>query len=275
MPPPEITIAPAPATSATPGDGVYPEIYFRQRLEEESHRARRMHSIMTLVLIQGDMPTLAHALRQSIRRMDVLGQWKDYLGVMLCEIPREEVAPGFNERMSQQAQGVLRIAGIVDTEWQEIYLGACLLPEQKSGKIEADSILACAEKALAESAADHQPILYKGGRRFVDTPRRETAAPLVRYGDLHLHKDSHKAWIGSESLEFLPKEYDLLQFMLKHQGKLINREHLCKAVWGYDYFGSTRTVDMHIAKLRKKLKPSRSITIRTLKGEGYRLDLAD
>src|SRR4051812_48374415 len=82
-------------------DGVYPEVFFRQRLEEESHRSHRTHSIMTLVLIQGDTQTLAHTLRQSIRRMDVLGKWKDYLGVMLCEVPREEVAPGFNERMSQ------------------------------------------------------------------------------------------------------------------------------------------------------------------------------
>jgi len=254
-------------------EGVYPQPYFRQRLEEETHRARRMHSIVTLVLIQGDTTTLAHTLREGIRRMDVLGVWKEYLGVLMAEIPREEVSPIFGERLSQQAQGVLRIAGVVDTDWQEIYLGACLLPEQKSGKIEVDQLLAGAERALAESAHDHQPILYKGPRRFVDVPRKEGAASLVRYGDLHLNKDNHKAWAGSQSIEFLPREFELLLYLLKHEGKLVKREHLCKAVWGYDYFGSTRTVDMHIAKVRKKLKPSRSIQIRTLKGEGYRLDL--
>src|SRR5688500_8562297 len=147
-------------------DTVYPEPYFLQRLEEEAHRAHRMHSIVTLILIQGDTAALAHTLRASIRRMDVLGLWKQYLGLLLSEIPREEVAPGFPERISQQAQGVLRVAGVVDSAWQEIHLGACLLPDVKSGKIGAEPLLAGAEKALLESASVHQPILYSGSRRF-------------------------------------------------------------------------------------------------------------
>jgi len=255
-------------------DGVYPEPFFRQRVEEEAHRAHRMHCILTLVLIQGDAVTLAHALRAGIRRMDVLGLWKDYLGLLLSEVPREEVSPAYGDRLSQQAQGVLRIAGVVDTEWQEIYLGACLLPEQKSGKIDVSKLLTGAEKALAESSHDHQPVLYRGPKRLEDVARKDTVASLIRYGDLHLNKESHKARIGADTLEFLPKEFELLHYLLRHEGKLVKRDHLCKAVWGYDYAGNTRTVDMHIAKLRKKLQPSRSITIRTLKGEGYRLDLA-
>src|SRR4029077_9332164 len=135
-------------------EGVYPPAFFRQRVEEEAHRARRTHSILTLILIQGDTPTLAHTLRAGIRRMDVLGLWKEYLGVLLSEIPREEVAPIFNERLGQQAQGGFRIAGVGGTVLEENSLGACLLPEQKSGKIEADHLLAGAEKALAESAQD-------------------------------------------------------------------------------------------------------------------------
>ncbi|OGR90184.1 MAG: hypothetical protein A2992_01525 [Elusimicrobia bacterium RIFCSPLOWO2_01_FULL_59_12] len=265
--------APLPEAVNPSADGVYPEVFFRQRVEEEAHRAHRMHSILTLVLIQGETAALAHALRGGIRRMDVLGLWKRYLGVLLSEIPREEVSPGFADRLSQQAQGILRIAGVVDTEWQEIHLGACILPEQKSGKIEADQLLTGAEKALLESANDHQPILYKGHRRFVDVPRKDSPSTLVRYGDLHLGKDNHRAWIGSDTVDFLPKEFDLLLYLLKHQGKLVRREVLCRSVWGYDYFGSSRTVDMHIAKLRKKLKPSRTLHIKTLKGEGYRLDL--
>jgi hypothetical protein len=255
-------------------DGVYPEAYFRQRIEEEAHRAHRMHTIVTLILIQGDTVSLAHTLREGIRRMDVLGLYKKHLGLLFSEIPREEVAPAFAERLSQQAQGVLRIAGVVDTEWREIYLGACLLPEQKSGKIGSELLLAGAEKALAESSLDHQPILYRGPKRFIDAPRKD-AAPLslVRYGDLHLNRENRRAWIGRDAVEFLPKEFDLLLYLLKNQGKLVKRDHLCKAVWGYDYFGSTRTVDMHIAKVRRKLKTSRSISIRTFKGEGYRLDL--
>jgi hypothetical protein len=276
--PPSVTVI----TTAVPtlnealslnADGVYPEAYFRQRIEEEAHRAHRTHSLLTLVLVQGDTPVLAHALRGGIRRMDVLGLWKKYLGVLLSEVPREEVSPAFADRLSQQAQGVMRIAGVVDTEWQEIYLGACILPDQKSGKVDASHLLASAEKALVESSNDHQPILYKGNRRFVDVPRKEAPASLVRYGDLHLGKDHHRGWIGPDTIDFLPKEYELLMYLLKHQGKLIRRDVLCRSVWGYDYFGNSRTVDMHIAKLRKKIKTSRAITIKTLKGEGYRLDV--
>jgi hypothetical protein len=267
----------APAT-AFPGvdfgtDSVYPPAYFRQRIEEEAHRARRTHSILTLILIHGDTPTLAHTLRAGIRRMDVLGFWKEYLGVLFSEIPREEVAPGFSERLAQQAQGVLRIAGVVDTEWQEISLGACLLPEQKSGKIEAEQLLTGAEKALAESAQDHHPILYKGHLRLVDAPHKDAHASLVRYGDLHIHREKQKAWIGPDAVDFQPKEFELLLYLLRYEGKLVKRDLLCKAVWGRDHAGSSRTMDMHIAKLRKKLKTSRSITIKTLKGEGYRLDI--
>jgi hypothetical protein len=256
-------------------DGVYPEKYFQQRVSEEAYRSKRLHTILTLVLVQGDTPVLAHTLRGGIRRMDVLGLWKEYLGILMSEAPREEVAPVFSERLTQQAQGVLRVAGVVDTEWQEIHFGACLMPEDKSGKIEVEQLLNGAEKAVADSAREHQPILYKGAKRFIDSPRKDAPSNLLRFGDLHLDRDNHKAWAGSQSVEFLPKEYDLLLYMIKNQGKLLKRDHLCKSVWGHDYFGSSRTVDMHIAKLRKKLKPSRSITIRTLKGDGYRLDLAD
>jgi hypothetical protein len=276
------TLDVAPATVASDSvrlssDGVYPEPFFRQRLEEEAHRAHRMHSLLTLILIQGDVPTLAHTLREGIRRMDVLGLWKGYLGVLMCEVPRDELSPLYTERMSLQAQGVLRIAGLVDSEWQEIFMGASLLPEQKSGRIDPGHLLQGAERALLESTQDHQLILFKGLRRYVDVPRTEGSTPtmLVRYGDLHYNKENHKAWIGSETVEFLPKEFDLLEYFLKHEGKLIRREQLSKAVWGHEGDKNSRTVDMHIAKLRKKLKTSRSISIRTFKGEGYRLDLSN
>jgi hypothetical protein len=271
---PEIAGPPSapPALGPNP-DRVYPPAFFRQRLEEESYRALRQHSIVSLILIEGHAVELAHGLRGSLRRMDVLGFWKNYLGVLLAESRREDSSPDFPERVSLQAQGILRVAGVLDTEWQEIHFGACLLPEQKSGKIDPENLLIVAEKALNESAHVHQPILYRGARRFVDTPRKEAPTPLVRYGDLHINREQHKAWLGTQTVKFLPKEYDLLQYLLKHEGKLVRRDSLCKAVWGYDYAGGSRTVDMHIAKLRKKIKTSRSLAIRTLKGEGYRLEL--
>jgi hypothetical protein len=269
-------LSPQPSVLNLSADGVYPEPYFRQRLEEEAHRAHRMHAIITLILIQGDTATLAHKLRENIRRMDVLGLWKGFLGVLWGEIPRDEVAPVYGERLTQQAEGIMRIAGVVDTDWEEISFGACFMPDVKSGKIDPGLLLSAAEHALLESTQDHRPILYKGQRRFVEVQRTDgvTAAALLRVGDLHLQRDGYKGWIGAEVVEFLPKEYLLLQYFIKHEGKLIKRDHLCKSVWGAEGSNS-RTLDMHIAKLRKKLKTSRHLAIKTLKGEGYRFDLTN
>jgi len=84
--------------------------------------------------------------------------------------------------------------------------------------------------------------------------------------------DQHEAFLGEVRLELTPKEFELLKIMATHQGKVFNREVLLEKVWGYEFSGDTRTVDVHIRHLRQKLNddPNFPEYIETVRGIGYR-----
>jgi two-component system alkaline phosphatase synthesis response regulator PhoP len=84
--------------------------------------------------------------------------------------------------------------------------------------------------------------------------------------------DKYEAFIGEEKLELTPKEFELLSLMASNPGKVFTREALLEKVWGYEYSGDTRTVDVHIRHLRQKLKDDISYPeyIETVRGVGYR-----
>ena len=84
--------------------------------------------------------------------------------------------------------------------------------------------------------------------------------------------DQHEAFLGDVKLELTPKEFELLKMMATHQGKVFNREVLLEKVWGYEFSGDTRTVDVHIRHLRQKLNddPNCPEYIETVRGVGYR-----
>ncbi|MGZ7445903.1 response regulator transcription factor [Paenibacillus sp. TH7-28] len=76
---------------------------------------------------------------------------------------------------------------------------------------------------------------------------------LLVYGDLTVNRIAHTVTVTGTPVNLSPKEYDLLLFLIKHYGKVLSREYILDAVWGYDYLGDVRTVDTHIKKLRAKL----------------------
>ncbi|MBI4268012.1 MAG: response regulator transcription factor [Chloroflexi bacterium] len=97
---------------------------------------------------------------------------------------------------------------------------------------------------------------------------------LFKAGDIEVDIARHKVLKGKAVLELSPKEFDLLAFLVKNRGFVFNRDQLLEKVWGYDYTGDTRTVDVHIRWLRQKIetdpgKPERLITVR---GAGYKLE---
>ncbi len=97
---------------------------------------------------------------------------------------------------------------------------------------------------------------------------------VLRIGGLEIDIARHKAFLGGTALELSPKEFDLLAFLAKNKGFVFSREQLLDKVWGYDYAGDTRTVDVHIRWLRQKIesnpkKPERLVTVR---GTGYKLE---
>jgi DNA-binding response OmpR family regulator len=73
------------------------------------------------------------------------------------------------------------------------------------------------------------------------------------YGNLLVNRMAHTVSVEGNKINLSPKEYDLLNFLIKHYGKVLHREYILDAVWGYDYLGDLRTVDTHIKKLRAKL----------------------
>ncbi len=77
--------------------------------------------------------------------------------------------------------------------------------------------------------------------------------------------------VAGTEVRLRAKEFDLLRVLVEHRGLVLSRDQLLNLVWGYDFFGQTRTVDVHIAHLRKRLETSASVRIETVTGVGYKL----
>ena len=92
----------------------------------------------------------------------------------------------------------------------------------------------------------------------------------IRSGELVIDEATYSARLRSRSLDLTFKEFELLKFLAQHPGRVFTRAHLLQEVWGYDYFGGTRTVDVHIRRLRAKLGPEHDALIGTVRNVGYR-----
>ena len=112
--------------------------------------------------------------------------------------------------------------------------------------------------------------------RRVDMSKLQPASEQenLKIGDLEIDVGRHKAFYTGSPLTLTPKEYDLLAFLAKNKGFVFNREQLLEKVWGYDYAGDTRTVDVHIRWLRQKIEsdPAHPRTLLTVRGAGYKLE---
>ncbi|NBV66574.1 MAG: winged helix family transcriptional regulator, partial [Actinobacteria bacterium] len=84
---------------------------------------------------------------------------------------------------------------------------------------------------------------------------------------------SYTARIKGRALDLTFKEFELLKFLAQHPGRVFTRAQLLQEIWGYDYFGGTRTVDVHIRRLRSKLGPEHEAIIGTVRNVGYRFTI--
>ena len=96
----------------------------------------------------------------------------------------------------------------------------------------------------------------------------------LKIGDLEIDIGRHQVFCRSVPLDLTPKEYDLLVFLTRNKGLVFSREQLLDKVWGYDYAGDTRTVDVHIRWLRQKIEtdPAHPENLLTVRGAGYKLE---
>lgn len=105
--------------------------------------------------------------------------------------------------------------------------------------------------------------------------RMEAAGPPldkpISIGDVVIDPERREVTVAGEAVRLRAKEFDLLAHFGRHPGLVLSREQLLDAVWGYDFYGDTRTVDVHVAHLRNKLDNSQDVEIETVWGIGYKL----
>ena len=92
----------------------------------------------------------------------------------------------------------------------------------------------------------------------------------IRSGDVSIDEATYTARVRGRTLDLTFKEFELLKFLAQHPGRVFSRAQLLQEVWGYDYFGGTRTVDVHVRRLRAKLGPEHESVIGTVRNVGYR-----
>lgn len=94
---------------------------------------------------------------------------------------------------------------------------------------------------------------------------------LISYGPIELNLDTYQATVDGRPLDLTYMEYELLRFLTSSPGRVFTRETLLNRVWGYEYYGGARTVDVHVRRLRAKLGEEHSSLIRTVRSVGYKL----
>jgi DNA-binding response OmpR family regulator len=102
--------------------------------------------------------------------------------------------------------------------------------------------------------------------------RKEIASAVLQHGDLHIDAGRREAKVGDEEIKLAPKEFDLLWELLDHRGLVLTRDQLLERVWGYTFAGDTRTVDVHVRQLRRKLGEASPVV--TVWGVGYKVSPA-
>jgi DNA-binding response OmpR family regulator len=102
--------------------------------------------------------------------------------------------------------------------------------------------------------------------------RREVASATLTHGDLNIDAGRREVKVGDEEIKLAPKEFDLLWELLDHRGLVLTRDQLLERVWGYTFAGDTRTVDVHVRQLRRKLGEASPIV--TVWGVGYKVSPA-
>jgi DNA-binding response OmpR family regulator len=102
--------------------------------------------------------------------------------------------------------------------------------------------------------------------------RRQAESAVIRHGDLTVDAGRREVRVGEEEIQLAPKEFDLLWELLDHRGLVLTRDQLLERVWGYTFAGDTRTVDVHVRQLRRKLGDASPIV--TVWGVGYKVSPA-
>ena len=98
--------------------------------------------------------------------------------------------------------------------------------------------------------------------------------PVLAFQRLRIDAGARRVWMDDGPVELTPIEFELLHALARHRGRVLSREQLVEQVWGYDYYGDDRVVDVHIGRIRKKVEddPANPTLIATVRAAGYRFE---
>lgn len=104
-------------------------------------------------------------------------------------------------------------------------------------------------------------------RRTSDRP-----SPELQAGDLRLDLTSRRTFLRDEEVELTPTEFNIIELLMRHEGQVVSRKMLCEHVWGFEWDGPTNVIEVHVARLRKKLDRDGQSRINTVRGRGYSIN---
>jgi DNA-binding response OmpR family regulator len=120
------------------------------------------------------------------------------------------------------------------------------------------------------SPAEFEARLRLAIGRLESSADDDPEAHMIRSGGVTVDEATYTAKLNGRMLDLTFKEFELLKYLAQHPGRVFTRQQLLQEVWGYDYFGGTRTVDVHVRRLRAKLGPEHETLIGTVRNVGYR-----
>ena len=183
------------------------------------------------------------------------------LDVMLPEVDGFEVARTVRKEMSS---GIIMLTARTDEIDRVVGL-----------EVGADDYLT-KPFSMRELLARVKAMIRRGHLIREESAQSGAGAPHRRltFGDLVIDATRREAALNGEPLKLNPKEYELLLFLAEHKGRLLTRELVLERVWGWDFVGESRTVDVHIRWLRQKIEqdPANPVRIVTVRGGGYRFE---
>lgn len=126
--------------------------------------------------------------------------------------------------------------------------------------------------SMRELIARIKALLRRTGNNTNRLPPEESSNVLSTSSGIRLDLNSHIATLNKVQIQLRPKEFELLSYFMKNSGLALTRDQILRKIWGYDYIGDTRTVDVHVRWLREKIEydPSKPEIIITIRGTGYR-----
>ncbi|MCY7477340.1 response regulator transcription factor [Paenibacillus larvae] len=125
---------------------------------------------------------------------------------------------------------------------------------------------------VAELLARVSAVLRRTGNKEVEDTGTHSGDKVITVGDLFIYPEKYEVVLNNQSIPLRPKEFEVLLYLVQRLGIVVTRDDLMNVVWGFDYIGGQRTVDVHVSSLRKKLEMNQqSVQIESIRGVGYKL----